>query len=415
MLSGRARRPRINAVLGVIDQGVSSLTNFGIVIVAALALTRHEFGAFSAAYIVCGLLVACAQAVIGQELVLTRGSRAVALARCRDALLFAAFLGVAMGALISAGAWFFGELRWPLLIVGVTLPFLLVQDTVRYCASLLGTMPLAVISDASWLALATIGVVGLQLVQGDPSPASYIAIWTVAGSLAGLLSLYRFREPSLPRPTLNRFRVRSYLGYRFIWEFLALRASSQTLILVLGILAGLSATGAFRGATTLFGPLIVVILAATSFGAPVISSIHIARRDTALILMTAVLLLACLTLTTTLLLLPEAAGARVLGDTWEAARKFVLPIGAQTAFTSISTVAFLALRIVEPKATLSLRLYPALVMVPLFFFGYWTAGTVGAAWAIALTSACQSVLALFAYLRLRRQGRGVSNAPSAPN
>ncbi|WP_456695187.1 hypothetical protein [Aeromicrobium sp. P5_D10] len=414
MVSGRPHRPKTNAVLGVVDQGISSVTNFGVVIVAAVALSPGDFGAFSATFIVAGLLVACAQAIIGQELVLTRETPPVTLARCRDALLFAVCLGLGLGLLVFAAAWLFGDLRSSLLVLSATIPLLLVQDTVRYCASLLHSMHIAVIADAAWLGLGAVGIAGLHLADIDPSPTAFIAIWTVAGSLSGVFAAARFIEPALPRPTLARFRARTYLGYRFIWEFLALRASSQTLILILGVLAGLSATGAFRGATTLFGPLTVVVLATTSFGAPVISAVRASRRDTALLLMAGGLLVACLTLTAVLWLLPQGIGERLLGDTWTLARDFVVPIGVQTAFTSISTVAFLALRIVDPRATLSLRLYPAALMVPLFFLGYWIAGTSGAAWAIALTSALQSALALTAYLRRRHEGRGVGGSVSVP-
>lgn len=395
-------------VLSILDQGVSSVTNFGVVIVAAIALPSHDFGLFSVVYILTGLVVGGVQAIIGQELVLTRGSRDLIMRRCREAVLFAATLGGGVGVAFIAFSWLFADLRDSLVVASAGLPFLLVQDTLRYCASLLHKVKWAVISDLLWLAASTASILGIHFLLRLDGPGVYVAAWVIPGGLTGIVLLPLLRDRSLPRPSLRRFCSRSYIGYRFAWEFLALRASSQVLVLLLGAIAGVGVTGAFRGATTLFGPLTVLILATTSFGAPIVSALQATQRNLALFLMTVCLLLASLALTGVLWLLPADAGHRILGSTWLQAHDFVLAIGAQTAFTCISTVTFLALRIVEPRATLALRIYPAALMVPLFFSGLWIFGPSGAAWAIALTSGIQCLLAGLAYSRLHRSGRGIA-------
>jgi O-antigen/teichoic acid export membrane protein len=404
MRRGRASSAGRTALLGVADQGVSSLTNFGFSIVAATSLAPSAFGAFAVVYLLYSIALAGAQAVIGQELVLTNESAGTRLARSRDALLFSMMLGLAVSCVLAAGALMTSTSRGPILCLCMLMPFLLLQDTLRHAASVVGKMEVALISDLVWLLVGAGSLVTLHARGFSMSALTFVAVWGTAGALAGLVCLPVFRSPHAGAPSLRRFRSRSYLGYRFVWEFVALRASSQFLVILLGVLAGLSAVGGFRGATTMFGPLSVMIMAASSFGVPIVRSVSEGRRETALLAMAGVLVGATVVLMVVLMVLPDSVGSRLLGDTWAGAMSYVPAVGAQTAFTSITTVVFMGLRMAAPRSTLRLRVVPAMLMPLSFAVGYVLAGPTGGAWGIAAASGSQAAIATVAYSRLRRRG-----------
>ena len=199
------------------------------------------------------------------------------------------------------------------------------------------------------------------------SPTYFVLIWAGSGALAAFVPLRAFAGSHLQAPSLRRFRDRSYLGYRFVWEYVFVRASSQSLYIVLGLLAGLAATGGLRGAIALFGPLTVIILAASSFGIPIIRSLAPVHRDGALLGASMVLVFLCITWTLAIQLTPDPLGIRILGETWEGARDFSLAVGTQTAFTAGSAMAYVALRLVAPLSTLTLSILPAIVLPSMFF------------------------------------------------
>jgi len=398
------------ALFGVADQGVSSLTNFGFSIVAATSLEPSAFGAFAVVFVLYSIAVAGAQAVIGQELVLTNGSAGTRLARSRDALLFSVILGLAVSCLLAAGALMTSTSRGPILCLAVLMPFLLVQDTLRHAASVIGKIEVALISDIAWLCVGAGALVALHARGFTMSALTFVAVWGTAGALAGLVCLPVFRSPHAGSASLRRFRSRSYLGYRFVWEFVALRASSQSLVIILGVLAGLSAIGGFRGATTMFGPLSVMIMAVSSFGVPIVRSVSEGRRETAMLAMAGVLVGTTVVLMVVLMVLPDSVGSRLLGETWAGAMLYVPAVGAQTAFTSITTVVFLGLRMAAPRSTLRLRVVPAMLMPLGFAVGYLLAGATGSAWGIAAASGSQAAIAAFAYSRLRRRGLHMASA-----
>lgn len=401
--SPRPSSARRAALLSVADQGISSLANFGIAFLAAISLSANAFGAFATVYLLYALIVAGAQAVISQELVLHEGSQLDRASRSREAAAFAALIGCGCSMLMIAFAAFDdGALRWPLVALSLTLPVLLVQDTLRHSAALMHRMTFALVSDAAWLALALVGISVIRASSIPDDAAMFLAAWAVAGCVATLVLLPLLTgAESL---SLRRFCSVHYLGYRFFWEFMALRATSQVLILLLAALSGLTATGGVRGATTLFGPLTVALLAAASFGVPVIRAVPSGRRQTALALMVATLVGAALALTACLLLVSDNVGERILGDTWSSAKTFVPALGAQSSFTAVSTVVFLALRMITPRSTLRLRVLPALALPVAFFVGYAMDGAVGAVWGIAVGSGAQAVIAVGAYARFRARG-----------
>ncbi|MBK4346438.1 hypothetical protein [Lacisediminihabitans changchengi] len=395
---------RRSAVLGIVDQGLSSVSNFFIVIAAARLLSAEEFGAFSVVFITYSIIIGGYQAFIGQELVLANGDRrylaARAVAACRAALA----LSIPVVVVLVVWAILVEEVRGPLVVLAIILGPLAVHETARFGAALLDSTQLAVAIDAVWVGAVAVLIALCALgVFGVPNATMVTLLWGIAG-LVSLVPLAFF----VPRIRLlgnhiefRRVFERRYLGHRFFGEFFAVRATSQGLTIVLGGLAGLTATGALRGVSTLFGPLNVLLNAVVAFTIPILRRFEPRVRDRWTFALAGALALVSATLMVVLLVLPDEAGRLLLGDTWAGARTLLVPIGVQAIALSISTVCVIALRMIDPKATLWIRLAGAVIVIILFFVGFGIDGVVGAIWGLCVAAIIQAVLLAIQYARLR--------------
>lgn len=226
-------------------------------------------------------------------------------------------------------------------------------------------------------------------------PALALGLWLlwpwVRGASAGEL----LRDV---RPYLRR----GHLGQRFVVEFAVGNGSSQLAVLGLGVFATPLAVGALRGATTLFGPLNVLFNSANSFGPPIVGRASGKRgvvRLTAL--MGGGLALTGAAWGAVLYALPDRLGRELLGDTWTAAAALLPASGAQYAVMGLGTCALLTLRVLNPKATLSLQIVFSLLSVALLLAGYALWGAAGAAWGLALGSAAKAAAGWLRVARLK--------------
>jgi O-antigen/teichoic acid export membrane protein len=400
---------RRSAILGIVDQGLSSISNFFIVIAAARLLTAQDFGAFSVAFITYSIIVGGYQAFIGQELVLATGSRhylaARAVAACRSALLLSIPLSVGLvvwGLLVA-------ELRGPLIVLGIFLGPLAVHETARFAAALFDSTQLAVLIDAVWVLLVAVFVAFAAVGSfGRPNATMVALLWAGAGTLSLLpIALFLPLVRRLDRHVeIRRIFERNYLGHRFFGEFFAVRATSQGLSIVLGGLAGLTATGALRGVSTLFGPLTVLLNAVVAFTIPILRRFEPRTRDRWILALAAGLSFVSALLMVVLLLLPDSVGRLLLGDTWAGAQSLIVPIGVQSIALSVSTVCVIALRMIDPKATLWIRLAGAVVVIVLFFAGFAVGGILGAVWGLCGAAIVQTGLLAGQYARRRHASSG---------
>ncbi len=399
-------RPVRQAVLGAVDQAVSSLTNFAVVVIAAHLLSAGEFGVFAFSYTVYSIIISGQQALIGQVLVLEYGTSELLRTRIREALFLSLGVSIFVSLVILSWGLFASDNLGPSLVVlALCIPGLFLQDACRFGCSVLNRMSLAVWSDVMWAAFAVVFLaIGVRFYGSGV--VVLMSAWTIAGAVAGVMFAIHFAAGG--RPSVERFMRSDYLGYRFVLEFVIARAPSQALVLVLGLIAGLEATGGVRGATVLFGPLAVVLNAASSFGAPVLRSVLPNRRTPALVVMGIILSSVAVTLSLVLLYIPSSVGERMLGDSWSQSREVLFPIGVQMVFLSLATVIFLALRLVSPESTLRLRIIAAGVIVPSFCVGYIVGGVVGAVWGLTMYSIVLSIAGVLEYSRLARLGVGVS-------
>lgn len=91
--------------------------------------------------------------------------------------------------------------------------------------------------------------------------------------------------------------------------------------------------------------------------------------------------------------LPDRMGHQLLGATWQSAAGLLPATGSQYAVMALGTCALVTLRVLSPRATLSLQVVFSLVSVVLMLGGYAVGGAIGAAWGLAAGSALKAVAA----------------------
>ncbi|MBT2466529.1 hypothetical protein J7E97_01280 [Streptomyces sp. ISL-66] len=405
-------RGALAAVASVLDQAASSATNILVLVLAARLSSAAGFADFSMVYVTFTVLLGLNMAYVGQSLVLEKGSGVPPDevpgrlgAACRAGLAFTGAASAAVGAVLAlVGLLLPGAPGRAFLALGLILPLVLVQDGLRYCFSALRAPQRALAADALRLACVVPALLlqpegasaaRLVLVWGVSAlPALALGLWLVWPSVRGEGAAELVREV---RPYLRR----GHLGQRFVVEFAVGSGSSQLAVLGLGVFATPLAVGALRGATTLFGPLNVLFNSASSFGPPVVGR---ARGKRGVVRLTA-LMGGALAVTgaawgAVLYALPDRLGRELLGDSWTAAAALLPATGAQYAVMGLGTCALLTLRVLNPKATLSLQVVFSLLSVALLLGGYAVWGVAGAAWGLALGSAAKAAAGWLRVARL---------------
>ncbi|MEW2416808.1 hypothetical protein AB0953_24190 [Streptomyces sp. NPDC046866] len=382
-------RRGLGAVASVLDQAASSATNILVLVLAARLSTAAGFADFSMVYVTFSVLLGLNMAYVGQTVVLEKDATRLG-GVCRSGLAFTAAASAAVGAVLAVvGLGLPGAGGWAFLALGLVLPLVLVQDGLRYCFSALRRPERALAADALRLACV---VAALAVQPEGAAPARLVLVWGVSAAPALALGLVLLRPYVRgARAELTPYLRRGHLGQRFVVEFAVGNGSSQLAVLGLGVFATPLAVGALRGASTVFGPLNVLFNSANAFGPPVVGRAFGKRgvvRLTAA--MGAALAVLAGVWAVVLHALPAGAGRALLGETWGAVAALLPATGAQYAVMGLGTCALLTLRVLAPKATLSLQVTFSVLAVALLLGGYALFGVSGGAWGLALGSALKA-------------------------
>lgn len=401
----------------VADQGVAALTNIAVVVFVARQSTASDFAGFAVVYAVFTVLLGAFTAFVGQALVLRRGPAEAVHAHCRAAALFT-LLGSAATGVVLAGVGLAlpaGGIAAGLGALALVLPVVLTQDALRYAFSVLGLPQRALAADV--LRLAAV-VPALAAQPYGTGPGRMVTVWglsAVPALLLGtalLLRATRGAPEGGPPPVRGRARDllrRGHLGRRFVVEFGVGNAATQLAIVALGLLASPLVVGALRGAGTLFGPMNVLFNAVTGFGPPLLGRLTAPVRQARAAAVTGGLLAAAAGLwALTLMLLPDAAGRALLGDTWQSAAALLPATGSQYAAMALGVCALVTLRVLRPRTTLRIQVVFSLLSVCFLLGGYALGGVLGAAWGLCAGSACKAAAGwLRARAVLREHASGV--------
>lgn len=309
------------------DQIVASGSNFLFVVIAATSLRAVEFGAVAFVFEFYLLSVYVARGVAGDPL--TSRFSGLAGARLRPPVQSAAtaaiFVGVGMGLLVAAGAWFAEPpLRDVLLVAAVALPGLTLQDFVRSALIVQGRVRATFFNDALW-AVIQLPAMGLVIVLNPTAPGVFGA-WAATGFLTALVGLVQLKcGGAHPRAVRGWLRETRDLWPYYLADNLVYGLASLLLIVVVSATAGLAAMAGFRVAMTVYAPLSLV-----GRGMVTVSVAMLARqrdrpawvRGRAL-LMSAVLTPLALGWGVLMLFVPTTVGTTLFGESWTEAEPLV--------------------------------------------------------------------------------------------
>jgi O-antigen/teichoic acid export membrane protein len=387
---GTRRRLAARVGWGLGDQALSSLTNFGLTVFAAHALGRAGFGVF-------GLLFATYLACLGVSRALCSEPlsvrfTAVPTADWRHATAAAAGLatvvGVVAGCVLAAGSLFVSaDVSHALLAFAILMPGLLLQDTWRYAFFAQGRGGRAVMNDLVW-ALTQAVAIAVVAVAGSGATWQFVAAWGVAANTAAVAgSVQAGVRPAL-RAGRSWLRDQRDLGLPYLGEFAGRSAGNIGTLYATGILAGLAAAGAYRGAQALVTPITLVNMGLVVFGIPEAvralkespSALWRVTAGISVSLVVVSVVWGCL-----LFLLPATVGHQLLNDQWESARRVVIPLSCAWAAVGVITGATVGLRaLAAARRSLRLRLPTAVVTLCGGAGGAALAGAPGAAAGFAL-------------------------------
>lgn len=373
---------------GFASQLSSSITSFGLSLLAARAVGPSGLGAVSVGF-ACFLLVQSMQRALLLEPMSTSTARLALLDRrraTRHAFTVVLIGGVA-AVLVMAGVGelLHGELRHGIhLFLPWAIPCL-VQDFCRAVLFRDGDGAGAALIDLTWLvvvaALAPLAVL-------SHSSGGVVACWGAGGSLAAIIGLSRSRIVVAPvRDSLRWWRddawpIGRWLGSNTVVYALA----SQGFVFLVGGVIGAEALGGLRAAETLFAPLSLMAPALALPGLPAIArrldESWSAGRALAIRLGLAATLLTCVYMAAAVVL-RHGLLARIFGPEFTRFDNLVWPFGlGQLAIApTVGLTLFLIAQRRGRPLLLSVLLKAGALVVPglLLVTRY---GVTGAAWAM---------------------------------
>lgn len=386
----------------LIDQALSSASNFGVTVLVARSVSIGEFGTFGLVFAIGTLAMGVTRGAITQPLAIRFATRR---AIDQSASALGATLIVAMPICLALGVASFGsgpQNQGSLLVFAMVLPLVLVQDTFRFVFIANGTPRQAALNDLIWCLVQTI-LLTVVVLSFEPTTPNFIVAWGVSGAVAAIFGGWQARALPAPRRGVTFLRRHADLGIRFAAEFLFQAGATQITILILALQVGTEGVGAVRGAQALLGIYFTVFMGGVIAATPEAARLIATRRAAlprALALLSFGLAILAVAFGGLLLLLPHSVGEQLLGDTWQQARSLIAGTTAGMAAVGAGAGGFIGMRVLEDaKANLRVRVISGVLTIALGVMGAVVAQAEGAVWALAIGQASAGVGAWVAFLR----------------
>ncbi|MER5683098.1 hypothetical protein [Streptomyces sp. NPDC002205] len=395
--AGSGRRALVGRLSwGLADQAASSMTNFAVGIYVARSLGLTAFGVFSLAWLTYGVVLNVARGLATDPLVVRFSGPPGAAWRGAVGRSTGTALGVGgvLGAVcLVAGLGLGGQVGPAFAALGVMLPGLLLQDAWRYSFFAAGTGRKAFLNDVVWgVALVPAMVVAARV----GTVAAFVLAW---GASATVTAGYGCVQSGIrPRMAEARgwLREQRDLGYRYLVENVSLSGASQLRAYGLGVIVGVGAVGAVRGAELLLGPFLAVLMGLSLVTVP--EAARVLRQAPHQLGRFCLLLgggqaVGALLWGSALLLVPGWLGEMVLGDVWHSASQLIAPISLGVAGAGLGTGAAAGLRALgAARRSLRCQLFASACYVGGGLGGAAAGGAVGSAWGVAAATVSGSAV-----------------------
>ena len=375
----------------MVDQGVSSLTNFAVVLLAIRTVGSAQFGAFSLAYVTYSFALSASRGLVTGPLQVRFSATDLptwrrAVAQCTGT---AAVAGVVAGIGVLAMALVLdGTARLAFVALGLTLPGLLLQDSWRYAFFALGRGGQACLNDTIW-ALALIPALGLVRVTHHQHVFWFILAWGAAAVLAAAAGAWQAGVAPRPSHAWEWVRAHRDLGFRYMVESMSINGATQLRTYAVGIIVGLTAIGYLQASSTLMGPFMVLYQGMTLVTVPeAVRFMRRSLRHLRLFCLLAGVALAVLCLAWGVILLaalPRGLGEWLLGPIWRPAYPLVLPLTISIMGGCIDSGAASGLHALgAARRSLRAGLIGSAIYVTCAVVGTLAAGVQGTVWGLAL-------------------------------
>jgi O-antigen/teichoic acid export membrane protein len=395
--------------LTVVDQGASSVSNFGLSVLVAHGSGAREIGVFALIYTTYVLGQGLVRSVTS-DCLLTR-SGAVEEMRVRyerAGYLFAFVAASALSLVLLAIAAIVGNaFAIPFVIFAACFPFMALQDFSRYIGISRHDPAYSIRIDLAWIAIFVVAVIGLRSAGLLHSLPWLIGAWTGAGALVGLSTVPTFLSLSQGVQTL-RFWIASEwsVATRFAGQFMVGNFGAYGILYILVAVLTIDAIGLIKVTQLALAPMVVLYVGVQSALVSIVSRKMRENRRAATRFLNYAALLMTATMaiwTLAIYVAPAKDIAAVFGPTWVRARPFMLWVGFSTAVSNVSGAYLIGLRSMRSAKEL-LRLViimtPLLVVAPLA--GGKFAGIRGAAVGLGVFYGIYAVIAWRMFTRTAR-------------
>lgn len=407
------RATKLRARWSIADQGLSSLSNFLLVIVAVTTSSIEDMGRFGLVYATYFLLLFVARGLATDPLVIRYAGVAPDRWRCVAAPAVGAsgVLAAGMALVICASVVF---LDWSLgkgfLILAVLLPGLLTQDAWRMAFYCLGRPLQAFWNDLVFLALQTIGFLCLAI-GTEVDVLHLVAVWGVTAYLcAGLASLQIRLLPSWRSAWTWLFDNRD-CGPAYAGDYVANRGAEHVTLAIVSGLGGLVAAGAITSCRSLFSPLAAIQTAVTAFALPEAARLRVdgsMHRLRALVwLTTGAITMLILFAGVALYCVPDGVGKAVLGDSWRPVHELIVPMTAFSIANAVSFGVWIGLRGLQlARETFVARILSSILLLGATSVGVLMWGSAGALWGMTAGMVVQAVWFVCIFERQHQPAQG---------
>lgn len=339
---------------GVIDQGVSSLTNFLVGALVARTLSAEQFGAFSIAFAIYGIILGLSRAATSEPLLVRAHELNDAAEQATGTALAIGFLFIPASAII--GLLVTGSVGLAIAVLGLCLPILLLHDAWRFVYIANDTPKSALKIDALWGVILVPVIIALAA-SGVGTAWPYLLAWGASAGLPSLLAvIMSATAPPQVRELKRWLSVHRDLIVPFAGEFVLLSLSSHGITIALGIFAGVAASGTFRAAQLILGPVTVMLMGLSTIAVPDMSRTWSSRPNELtrrLIMYT--FIIASLPITWAIFsafAIPNWLGTAMIGDAWIRAHPLILPLGVMLSLSAISGSPALGMRALQEAGSM---------------------------------------------------------------
>lgn len=395
---------------GLVDQALSSVTNFALAILVARSVSAREFGAFTLVLAAYAIMLGSSRALTTEAFVVRfsavdEATHRQATKTVTGAVLLVGILFAVLTAL--AASLLSGTLRAAFVPLAVTVPLLLLQDSWRQVFFAAGKPAQAAANDLVWATAQAVFYVALFMVT-EPQAPGLLYAWGAAAGVAAAFGLWQSRSVPDPSRARDWWRAHRDLSGRFAIEHATISSAMHATFYGISAIAGLTAAGVIRGAQVILGPITLLIQAVTFIAVPEgvrAKEQSLARLKKGCMAISAVATTAALAWGAVALMLPERVGEALLGESWPGARAVLPALSVAWAGMCAAAGPLTGIRAMG-AARVSLRVMAVSSPVTLLatLFGAFVAGASGAAAGFAFGGVVQATLAWLAFGRVLRGG-----------